>query len=100
MASASLPQVGGCSERRAKAKNFTVSSDAGGADKKMRMTPPRSFPLPPCDARRRHTSSVCTTRRLTVTSGFLGAGDLNRCMEHAGKNNVDHFQHRCRLCVI
>lgn len=73
MASASLPQVGGHSERRAKAKNFTVSSDAGGADKKMRMTPPRSFSSPPCDARRRCTSTVCTTRRQTVTGGFLRA---------------------------
>ena len=27
----------------AKAKNFTISSDACAADRKMRMTPPRSF---------------------------------------------------------
>lgn len=85
MASASLPQVGGHSERRAKAKNFTVSSDAGGADRKMRMTPPRSFSSSPCDARSRCTSRACTTRRLTVTGSFLRVGDLNRCMEHAGK---------------
>lgn len=70
MASASLPQVGGHSERRAKAKNFTVSSDAGGADRKMRMTPPRSFSSSPCDAHSRGTSTACTTRYLTVTGSF------------------------------
>lgn len=85
MASASLPQVGGHSERRAKAKNFSVSSDAGGADRKMRMTPPRSFSSSPCDARSRCTSRACTTRRLTATGSFLRLGDLNRCVEHAGK---------------
>lgn len=91
MASASLPQVGGHSERRAKAKNFTVSSDAGGADRKMRMTPPRSFSSSPCDARSRCTSTACTTRRLTGTGGFLRVGDLNRCVEHAGKTVLTVF---------
>lgn len=75
-ASASLLQVGGRTERHAKAKNFTISSNACSADRKMRMTPPRSFSLSPCDARSRCTSRVCTTRRLTVTC-------VHRTAEHA-----------------
>lgn len=67
MASASLLQVGGRAERHAKAKNFTVSSNACRADRKVRMTPPRSFSLSPCDAHGRCTSEAGTTRRLTVT---------------------------------
>lgn len=54
----------------AKAKNFTISSDARAADRKMRMTPPRSFSLSPCDAHRRCTSGACTTRCVTVTGSF------------------------------
>lgn len=57
----------------AKAKNFTISSDACTADRKMRMTPPRYFSLSPCDARSRCTSRVCTTCRLTVTGSLLHA---------------------------
>lgn len=66
MASASLLQVGGRAERHAKAKNFTVSSNACRADRKVRMTPPRSFALSPCDAHGRCTSGAGTTRRQTV----------------------------------
>lgn len=66
-ASASLLQVGGRAERHAKAKNFTISSNARSTDRKMRMTPPRSFSLSPSDAHSRCTSGACTTRRLTVT---------------------------------
>lgn len=51
-----------------KAKNFSVSSNACRADRKVRMTPPRSFSLSPCDARSRCTSGAGTTRRLTVTA--------------------------------
>lgn len=53
-----------------KAKNFTISSDACATDRKMRMTPPRSFSLSPCDAQSRCTSRACTTRGLTVTGSF------------------------------
>lgn len=67
MASARLLQVGGCTERHAKAKNFTVSSNACRADRKVRMTPPRSFSLSRCDAHSRCTSEAGTTHRLTVT---------------------------------
>lgn len=67
MASASLLQVGGRTERHAKAKNFTVSSNACRADRQVRMTPPRSFSLSPCDAHSRCTSGAGTTHRLTVT---------------------------------
>lgn len=55
----------------AKAKNFTISSDACATDRKMRMTPPRSFSLSPCDAHSRCTGRACTTRHLTVTGSFL-----------------------------
>lgn len=54
----------------AKAKNFTISSDACAADRKMRMTPPRSFSLSPCDAHSCCTSRACTTHCLTVTGSF------------------------------
>lgn len=64
---ASLLQVGGRAERRAKAKNFSVSSNACRADRKVRMTPPRSFSLSPCDAHSRCTSGAGTTHRLPVT---------------------------------
>lgn len=68
MASASLLQVGGRTERHAKAKNFTVSSNACRADRKVRMSPPRSSSLSPCDAHSRCTSRAGTTHRLTVTA--------------------------------
>lgn len=53
-----------------KAKNFTISSDACAVDRKMRMTPPWSLSLSPCDAHSRCTSRACTTCCLIVTGSF------------------------------
>lgn len=85
-ASASLLQVGGRAERHAKAKNFTISSNARSTDRKMRMTPPRSFSLSPSDAHSRCTSGACTTRRLTVTC-------VHGTAEHAGTKKKKQTTH-------
>lgn len=95
MASASLLQVGGHTEETsARAKNFTISSDARAADRKMRMTPPRSSSLSPCDAHSRCTSRACTTRRLTVTGSFyhaLNVLDLHTHTQICAQGDADTF---------